>query len=228
MANGTAPDCVDANNNPASATVVPATNGSGPLITAVGATPGSIGYAELGLWPIPLPAGESFVSVQTHDDFLTPGNGNGVTNPGNDSNGNPPYQSPGTPGAASNCKIPAALPTGATANGAVGLLAVNWRNDPTGPQKQNIAFAGFGYPACGVTFDFVFSGLHNAQLNEVAGYTAGNFTPGCQIAGAALATTASGAQVVPAGGTLVTNGPLTSWPATGTISINGSDVHVHG
>src|SRR5262249_50705083 len=119
-------------------------------------------------------------------------------------------------------------PTGGTANGIMGLLASNWRNDPTGPQNANIAFSGAGYPGCGLTFDIVYSGLHNAQLNEVAGYTAGNFTPGCQIAGAQLATTASGAQVVAAGGTLVTNGPLASWPATGTISVDGSTLTYTG
>jgi ABC-type phosphate transport system substrate-binding protein len=228
VANGTSPDCVDANNNPAQPTVIPPANGSPSLITTLLGTNGGIGYAELGLWPSPLPSGVVFANVQTHDDYLTPGNGNGVTNPGVDSNGQPAFQSPGSPGAASNCKIPSSPPTGGTANGIVGLLAANWRNDPTGPQNANIAFSGAGYPGCGLTFDFVYSGLHNAQNNEVAGYTAGNFTPGCQIAGAQLTTTANGAQVVAAGGTLVTNGPLASWPATGTISVDGSTLTYTG
>jgi hypothetical protein len=223
VANGTAPDCVDANNNPASPTVVPGATGSGAVIATTDTTNGGIGYAELGLWPAPLPSGVVFASIQTHDDFVSPGNGDGVTNPGPDPAGNPAFVSPGSPGAASACKIPTTFPiTPPSANGAVGLLANNWRNDATGPQNQNIAFSGFGFPACGVTFDFVYTGLHNAQSNEVAGYTAGNFTPGCQIAGAQLTTTANGAQTVAAGGALVTNGPLTSWPATGTVSINGS------
>jgi ABC-type phosphate transport system substrate-binding protein len=228
VANGTSPDCVDANGNPAQATVVPANTGSPAVISTLDGTVGTdgtlggIGYAELGLWPNPLPPGVSFVNLQTHDDFTTPGNGNGVTNPGVDSNGQPAFQSPGSPGGASHCTISATPPTGSTGNAMVGLLATNWRNDPTGPQDANIAFAGAGYPGCGLTFDFVYSGLHNAQSNEVAGFAAPNFTPGCQISGTALATTANGAQTVAAGGTLATNGPLTSWPATGTVSVDGT------
>src|SRR5262249_55492668 len=57
VANGTAPDCVDANNNPAQPTVVPPANGSPSLITTLLGTNGGIGYAELGLWPSPLPSG---------------------------------------------------------------------------------------------------------------------------------------------------------------------------
>lgn len=236
VANGTAPDCVDGSGNAAQPTVVPTANGSPALIstldgtTGTNGTLGGIGYAELGLWPNPLPPGVSFVNVQTHDDFTTAGNGNGVTNPGPDSNGQPAFQGPGTPGSASNCKIPVTVPTGGTANGIVGLLAVNWRNDATGPQNANIAFSGAGYPGCGLTFDFVYSGLHNAQTNELAGFTAGNFTPGCQLSGTAPATTASGAaQTIPATNPWslqVTS--VAGFPATGTVTVDAQTLVYSG
>jgi ABC-type phosphate transport system substrate-binding protein len=232
VANATSPDCVDQNNNAAQPTVVPTSTGSGPLIALLDTTNGGIGYAELGLWPNPLPAGVSFVSVQTHDDYVATGNsctGAVGSGPGcnaspsdPDPNGNPAFVSPGSAGSASNCKLPAADPVGSTANAAVGLAVPNWRNDLVPAPKGDVAFTGFGYPVCGITFDMVYGHIADAQADEVAGFTAPNFTPGCQLTGSAPATAASGAaQTIPA--TNPWNLQVTSvagFPATGTITVD--------
>jgi hypothetical protein len=94
---------------------------------------------------------------------------NGLTN------NTPPasaFISPGTAGASSGCNPGAnGLPGNSTANEAIGLGGVNdnWANDagaalsPQAPadQKENIAFAGAGYPACGLTFDMVHAGIND-------------------------------------------------------------------
>lgn len=224
-ANGTSPDCVDGSSHSAPNPVTAGANGSPALITKLLATNGGIGYAELGLWPSPLPAGVSFANVQTAADLNTAGNGLSNPNPGNDSNGNPPYQGPGNPGAASNCKLPASVPTGNSATLSVGLGTPNWENDASGPLKpESVAFTGAGYPACGLTFDMVQSKIHSGETGEVASPTAGTFTPGCQIP--AEATTTSGAQTLPE--TTVTVASTAGFPTAGTLNVGGQTVTYTG
>jgi hypothetical protein len=140
---------------------------------------GGIGYAELGLWPNPLPAGVSFVHLESAAATAA----NGLTN------NTPPasaFISPGSPGTSSNCNPGAnGLPGTGSANESVGLGGVNdnWANDagaalsPQAPadQKENIAFAGSGYPACGLTFDMVYAGI-NDETGEAAPVTGASTT----------------------------------------------------
>ena len=223
--NGTSPDCVDSTGHAAPNPVTAGSNGSPALITKLLATNGGIGYAELGLWPNPLPAGVSFANVQTQADLVTSGNGLGNPNPGPDSNGNPAYQAPGSPGAASNCKLPAAVPTGGTATLAVGLGTPNWENDASGPLKpESVAFTGAGYPACGLTFDMVQSKVHAGETGEVAAPSGGPATAGCTIP--AESTTTSGAQTLPE--TTVTVASTAGFPTAGTLNVGGQTVTYTG
>lgn len=176
-----------------------ATNGSPPLISLVLATNGSIGYAELGLWPAPLPSGVSFANVQNH--ALTA------------------FVSPGSAGSKSNCVLPSTPPTGATGNAAVGLTGTGWSNNTTGANppptgKQDIADLGSGYPACGLTFDLVYQ--HAATLTGEIGGAGG--TAGCT----ANPTTTSGAAdqgPTPLAGNSLTVTSTAGFPASGTISV---------
>jgi hypothetical protein len=227
QANGTAPDCVDSTSHAAPNPVTAGSNGSPALITKELATNGGVGYAELGLWPNPLPGGVSFANVQTQADLVTPGNGLGNFNPGPDSNGNPAYQAPGSPGAASNCKLPASVPTGGTATLAVGLGTPNWENDPSGPLKpESVAFTGAGYPACGLTYDMVQSKVAVGEAGEVAAPGGSSVTPtaGCTIP--AESTTTSGAQTLPEA--TVTVASTAGFPTAGTISVGGQTVTYTG
>jgi ABC-type phosphate transport system substrate-binding protein len=226
QANGASPDCVDSTSHAAPNPVTGGANGSPTLITKLLATNGGIGYAELGLWPNPLPAGVTFVNLQTASDFNTPGNGLTNPNPGNDTNGNPPYSGPGSPGSASLCKFQANFPLGSGPLQGAGLSpATAWENDPTGPlQPEKIAFNGSGYPACGLTFDLVQSKIHNGETGEVASPTAGTFTPGCQIP--AESTTLTGAQTLPEA--TVTVASTAGFPTAGTLNVGGQTVTYTG
>jgi len=115
---------------------------------------GGIGYAELGLWPNPLPAGVTFVKLQNQAS-------NG---------GTPVFVAPGSPGAKSNCNVAAkGLPGDGSAPFDVGLGGpdANWANDSGADtnnqtlQKENITFVGSGYSNCGLTFDMVYTGMSN-------------------------------------------------------------------
>ncbi|MBV9607014.1 MAG: hypothetical protein JO027_18015 [Solirubrobacterales bacterium] len=225
QANGTAPDCVDSTSHAAPNPVTAGANGSPALISKLLNTDGGIGYAELGLWPNPLPTGVSFATVQTHDDLNTSGNGLSNPNPGPDSNGNPAFQGPGNPGAASNCKFPAAVPTGNSATLAVGLGTPNWENDASGPLKpESVAFTGAGYPACGLTFDMVQSKIHSGETGEVAAPSGGPFTAGCQIP--AESTTTNGDQTLPEA--TVTVASTAGFPTAGTLNVGGQTVTYTG
>lgn len=173
--------------------------GSPALITLLLATNGGIGYAELGLWPTPLPSGVSFANVQNHTLSA--------------------FVSPGSPGSKSNCVLPSTPPTGVAANAAVGLTTSGWSNNtnggnppPTG--KQDIADLGSGYPGCGLTFDLAYQ--HAATLTGEIGGAGG--TAGCT----ANPTTTSGAAAqgpTPLAGNSLTVTSTAGFPATGTISV---------
>jgi hypothetical protein len=224
---GTSPDCVDSTSNSAPNPVTAGTNGSPALITKLESTNGGIGYAELGLWGTP-PSGVSFASVQQAESFGDSGTSDTPADP--DTQGNPAFVSPGSPGAASNCKIPLALPSGLTTpNGSVGLLATNWENDPSGPLKpEGLAFQGFGYPACGLTFDMVMSKIHSGQTGQIAAPTGSTVaaTAGCTIStpGTTVnnqATTANNAATTTQNASTTTNNTATttSNPATTTTGV---------
>jgi hypothetical protein len=178
-------DCKDAAGNKALAVTTAGSNGSPALIGKLDTTDGGIGYAETGLWPSPLPAGVSFVQLQSFADEQTAGNTitPGVTGtpptenptPGPTAGGAAAFVGPGNAGAKSNCSLPALVPTGASPAAGVGLGSPNWSNAGTltgtvvTPGKQDIAWSAeaAGYPACGLTFDMVYSGDHT----EVSGST---------------------------------------------------------
>jgi hypothetical protein len=152
---GSSPNCVDANGNAATNFVQPANTGTPAVISTTESTNGSIGYGELGLWGTP-PAGVSFASIQ---------NAGGTA-----------FVAPGAAGAKSNCTLPASPPTGSTNTAAVGLGSTTWSNTGTAaaPGAQDVADSGTGYPACGITFDLVYTG--QSEANEVAGASG---TAGC-------------------------------------------------
>lgn len=141
---------------------------------------GGIGYAELGLWGS-LPSGDSFVLLESAGATATNGLGDG-TPPSNS------FVSPGSPGAASNCNVGINGLPGASVDEAVGLGGTNdnWANDAGAPatvggtgspneQKENITFSGSGYPACGLTFDFVYTGT-NDETGEATPVTGASTT----------------------------------------------------
>jgi hypothetical protein len=132
---------------------------------------GGIGYAELGLWPVPLPTGVLFAHLESHAATTA----NGINN------NTPPAASfitPGSPGAASNCVKSlntAVLPGSQSPSEAVALGGPDddWANDsgtdvpdPT-LQFENITYLGSGYPACGLTFDAVYTNMHDQVANAV-------------------------------------------------------------
>lgn len=173
---GSSPNCVDSNGNSATPFIFPSTTGSPAVISLTESTDGSIGYAELGLWgpAASLPAGVSFAQLQ---------NSTGTA-----------FVSPGSSGAKSNCSLPATPPPGNTATAAVGLASTTWSNSGTAaaPGAQDIADTGTGYPACGLTFDLVYTG--QSETGEVAGSggTAGctgssSITGACQTVSGPLA-----------------------------------------
>jgi len=170
--------CTDVNGVAAPNPITATTSGSPSLIALLKTTNGGIGYAELGLWGT-LGTGISFASLEDAADTTTFGLGDAT----------PPstvFQSPGTAGAKSHCSLPASVPTGSTPQAAVGLATINWTNTgtPTSPGKQDIAFQGSGYPACGLTFDLVYS-----LVNNESGEATNPQGAGCVITG----TTPNGA-----------------------------------
>jgi hypothetical protein len=132
---------------------------------------GGIGYAELGLWPATLPGGVLFAHLETHAATTA----NGLTN------NTPPaasFVSPGSPGAASNCgkSLNAAVLPGAPSPAeavALGGLDDDWANDSGADiatpslQVENITYIGSGYSACGLTFDMVYTGMHDQTAGAV-------------------------------------------------------------
>ena len=153
--------CVDSQGHAASAVVRGTSNGSPALIAAVAATPGGIGYAELGLWPSTLPTGEVFASLEDASDTTTFGYTANVIGTGSGQVPATAFVSPGSPGSASTCNFSSdSLPAGGTPNGAVGLggTNLNWSNQ-SNPQTVNTTFAGTAYPVCGLTFDTVYKGV---------------------------------------------------------------------
>jgi len=187
-------------NNPVSS-IYPGTNA---LIAEVAATPGGIGGAELGLWN------------STHGVAL--GSAGFPTAHLGTTAAPTTYLSPGNLGEQSNCLLPSAPPTGATATAAVGLGARTWSNSGSAAQSgaPDIADAPGSYPACGLTFDMVYTGQNEA--NEVASPTAGVFTPGCQIT-APTPASATGGQTLPV--TTLNVGTTAGFPPSGTLSVDG-------
>jgi hypothetical protein len=126
---------------------------------------GGISSAELGWWRSPLPAGLLIANLESHDATAA----NGLTD------NIPPaasFISPGRPGSAPNCTNIlrlAALPGGASPAEAVGLggqddsWALDSGVDVANPslQFENITMRGSGYPACGFTFDTVYTNMHD-------------------------------------------------------------------
>jgi hypothetical protein len=168
--------CADGSGHQALTVSKPATSGSPALIALTKATNGAIGYAELGLWGgFTATPSISFATIESQSATASAGIGNN-TPPGGS------FISPGNPGAKSACNPGAlGLPGAAGANQAVGLGGqnFNWANDNpnSGANKENITYSGAGYPLCGLTFDFVYTGLQN-QAGEVANPVSG--TPGCK------------------------------------------------
>jgi hypothetical protein len=187
-------DCTDAAGNKALAVTTAGTGGSPALIGKLDTTDGGFGYAETGLWPSPLPAGVSFVQLQSFADEQTTGNtitpgttGTAPTQnptPGPTASGAAAFVGPGNAGAKSNCSLPTNVPTGGSAAAAVGLGSPNWSNTGTTtgtvttPGKQDIAWSaeGAGYPACGLTFDMVYTGAHT-QVSGSTTATGGQTLP---------------------------------------------------
>jgi ABC-type phosphate transport system substrate-binding protein len=196
--------CVDGNSNTAPNPITAATSGSPALIALLDATPGGIGYAELGLWGT-LPAGVSFANLQNSTATA--------------------FVSPGAPGSKSNCNLSATVPTGASALQAVGLGSPTWTNTgtPAAPGKQDVAFTGSGYPACGLTFDLVYS--NESEAGEVAAPSTPPATPGCQIT-APTPTATNGDQTLPEATVTVTS--TAGFPASGTLSVGGQTVTYTG
>ena len=209
--------CSDTNVTPATSASNEVNNGSGSpnLISYVEAHPGTIGYAELGLWGT-IPAGD--VEVQ----LATPATQNSST---------PTYILPGTANKASNCAIPSTPPPGASANASVGLgTGATWSNftagtSGTSPGAQDIAdpAGGTGYPACGLTFDMVYTG--QSESGEVAAPSTPTATPGCTIT-APAGTTAAGGQTLPV--TTLNVASTSGYPASGTITIDGQTLTYTG
>jgi ABC-type phosphate transport system substrate-binding protein len=161
--------CADGTGNIALPPVNGGVSGSPTLITKLEGTPGGIGYAELGLWGT-LPAGDVFAGVESQAATAA----NGLTN------NTPPVASfiaAGASGASSNCSIGVLnLPGTHTANEAVGLGVDNYASDQTvANNHENITYSGPGYPVCGLTFDLVYTGMHN-ETGEAAPVTGASLT----------------------------------------------------
>jgi phosphate transport system substrate-binding protein len=127
----------------------PATSGAGPLVSLVGTTDGAVGYADLGDWS------SSTAALAGLRDA-----------------GNTQFVAPNT-GTGANCAFAGALMPGSTNNDAVGLNGAgrNWAVDAS-PSRADVTFKGTGYPICGFTWDFVYTGLSStATQNPIAGLT---------------------------------------------------------
>lgn len=164
---------LDSNSTPAGDAARTAANAPCPGGGLACGGEGGIGYAELGLWPNPLPSGVVFAHLESKSATVA----NGLLN------NTPPAASfitPGTPGNASQCiksLNSAVLPGGQTFPEAVGLGGDDddWANDsgadvnPQVPSNQyeNIAYAGSGYPNCGLTFDTVFTNMSDQVSGAV-------------------------------------------------------------
>jgi hypothetical protein len=187
--------------------------GSPNLIAKLAATPGGIGYAELGLWT-------------TTNGVNLNSAGFPTASLGTTAAPNTPV-SPGTAAHASNCSYPSAPPTGSNATAAVGLGAVNWSNTGTGfaPGKQDVADTGTGYPACGLTFDMVYTGQNETgEIAAPAGSTT-PATPGCTITAPTPATTVAG-QVFPV--TTLNVVSTAGFPSKGVILVDGQNLTYTG
>jgi len=197
-------------NNPVNS----ANSGTPALVAEVAATPGGIGYGELGLWTatngVALgSAGFPTASVATTAAPTT-------------------YVSPGSVAKASTCTYPSAPPVGAAAANAVGLVSTsNWSNTGSGfaPGHQDVADSGTGYPACGLTFDMVYTGQNTtAEVAAPSGSTTAA-TPGCTVTAPTPATTVAG-QVFPV--TTLNVGSTAGFPPSGTVLVDGQDLTYTG
>lgn len=223
--------CKDASNNVApnevwagetSSTTESGSSGSGALINLVetNAAPfptgnggwGSFGYAELGLWGTAPTTTPGLVEAA-------------LPSPVTQSSGSPTYVTPGNPGSQSTCQLPASVPTGAGGTNAVGLGATTWTNTgtPSAPGKQDIAdtLSSSGYPACGLTFDLVYT--HQSEANEVAAPAGSSVTatPGCTIPAGSTPAAQTTTVDNPSGSASVVVPSTAGYPASGTIDVSG-------
>jgi ABC-type phosphate transport system substrate-binding protein len=136
----------------------PTTTGGAAVVSLVGSTDGAVGYADLADWGSPPSVTLASLQNSTSTAFIAPNNGaaancawSGTTLPGsgrNDAVGLNPSATPGVPGTRS------------------------WADDAS-PNVNNVTFIGAGYPICGFTWDFVFTGLNDGTVaNAIAGLTA--------------------------------------------------------
>ena len=120
-----------------------ASSGAPALLTALQGTDGGVGYADFADWASNA-APESLDALQnsTATSFVTPGSGS-----------------------AANCAFTGATMPGTTAAQAVGLdgSGANWATDAAS-NKSNVTFKGTGYPACGFTWDLVFTHLNDGSV----------------------------------------------------------------
>jgi hypothetical protein len=199
-------------------------SGTGTYTTLGGE--GGIGYAELGLWGT-LGAGQSFVNIEDAADTATFGLGDNT----------PPstvFQSPGTAGSASHCTATigsASLPGAGAVTDAVGLNSAadaggfftnTWENNPdVGKSFADIAFQGSAYPVCGLTFDLVYTGMHNETGETASPSAAPTSTPGCQLP-VPTTQSADAAQAVPLAGNALNVDSTAGFPSSGTITIQSN------
>jgi hypothetical protein len=169
--------CTDSLGNPAPNAISATTSGSPALIGVLDTTNGGIGYAELGLWPSPLPSGVQFAALETENATQTAGYGTDSGLPSTD------FQPAGPTGGASNCTIGENGLPGTGSAAAVGLQAfanpvfntANWASDAT-TNVENVTYnanSGNSYPVCGLTWDFVYSKINNGNIAPPTGATGG-------------------------------------------------------
>ena len=193
-------------------------SGTPALVTLEEQTAGGIGYGELGLWaannPAPV-AGNVFAALESASSTST----NGIT----DINPAVGFVSPGAAGGASSCNDGVqGLPNTSSSTDAVGLSGAgkNWSNSGTTPStdKQNITWLGTGYPDCGLTFDLVYTGMHNETGENAAPANATPAgTPGCT---ATQQTNSGGsAQTFPLSGNTLNVASTTGFPPNGVITV---------
>jgi ABC-type phosphate transport system substrate-binding protein len=136
-----------------------AKSGAPEEIAAIKANAGGVGYADL-----PDEAGSGLLVASVQNQVETS------------------FQSPAA-GKGANCNVGVvSLPGDGSTEGAVGLdLKDNWSSNnqaaaPAGNEAENhqsITWIGAKYPICGITFDFVYTGLANgAVANAIAPLTA--------------------------------------------------------
>lgn len=127
-----------------SAIITGESSGGQSLIKKLKETSAGVGYADLAD-----AIGQGFVLANVQNSTATS------------------FQTPNV-GSGANCSYSSLSLPGVTANDAVGLNQEDsWANDneTTGnPNHQNATDIGSKYPICGITFDFVFSGLDNGKV----------------------------------------------------------------